>query len=132
MNSVRRDQELPPCQREPAPAGSKTDTLPSKYNPLSSTEGASVITDLKHGKKTCTAAVRKRSEKKVRETSIVDTKVGEGRGGGGRGVRVKIHLQPVEKTMVKQVDSQKPMEDHIGAHIHSTAPGRPQAGAGLL
>lgn len=70
MNSVRRDQELPPCQRETAPAGSKTDTLPSKYNPISSTEGASVITDLKNGKKICTAAVRKRSEKNVREISM--------------------------------------------------------------
>lgn len=123
MNSVRRDQELPPCQREPAPAGSKTDTLPSKYNPISSTEGASVITDLKNGKKICTAAVRKRSEKKRERNKYVDTKVREGWGGGGLGVRVKIHLQ---------VDSQQPMEDHSGAHIHSTAPGRPQDGAGLF
>lgn len=52
------------------PAGSKTDTLLSKDNPISSTDGASVITDLRKGKKTCAAAVRKRSEKNVRETTM--------------------------------------------------------------
>ena len=42
--SVRRDQELPPCQTEPVPASSKMDPLLAKAEPISEASGASVIT----------------------------------------------------------------------------------------
>ena len=48
-----------------------------------------------------------------------DTKVSEeGGGGGAPGARVEIPLQPVVKTMVRQVVPLQPMEVHGGADIH--------------
>jgi len=48
-----------------------------------------------------------------------DTKVSEeGGGAGGPGTRAEIPLQPVEKTVVRQVVPLKPMEVHSGADIH--------------
>lgn len=55
---VRRHQELPPCQIEPVPAGSKTDLQLARAEPISSVRGPSVITSLRRGKKCCVAAVR--------------------------------------------------------------------------
>lgn len=60
MASVRRHQELPLCQTEMFPAGSKTDPLLPKAEPLSSAVGTSVITHLRTAKKHCAAAVRDR------------------------------------------------------------------------
>jgi len=48
--SVRRHQELPPCQTEPMPAGSKTDPLLAKAEPTSCGGSASVIMYLRRGK----------------------------------------------------------------------------------
>jgi len=54
--SVRRCQKLPPCQMEPVPAGSKTDTLLAKAEPLSDGGSASVMTYLRKGENCCTRA----------------------------------------------------------------------------
>jgi len=47
----------------------------------------------------------------VRNNSA-DTKVSEGGGEGASGTRAEVPLQPIEKTMVKQVVSLQPVEDH--------------------
>lgn len=56
--SVRKHQELPLCQIEPVPAGSKTDLPLAKAEPISSVCGTSVIIGLRSGNKCCAAAVR--------------------------------------------------------------------------
>ncbi|KAK4818202.1 hypothetical protein QYF61_008586 [Mycteria americana] len=59
-----------------------------------------------------------------------DTKVSEeGGGGGAPGTGAEIPLQPVEKTMVKQVAPLQSMEVHDGADIHSEVHGGPPARA---
>ena len=48
-----------------------------------------------------------------------DTKVSEeGVGGGARGTRAEIPLQPAEQTMVRQAVPLQSMEVHGGADIH--------------
>ena len=66
---VRRHQKLPLYWTEPVPAGSKTDPPLPKTEPISNTCDPSVITYLRKSKK-CFAAVRERSKKKVRETTV--------------------------------------------------------------
>ena len=63
MASVRREQELAPCQSETCLASPKTDPLQAKAEPISDAGGPAVITYLRKGKKHCTAPVRERSEK---------------------------------------------------------------------
>ena len=46
-----------------------------------------------------------------------DTKASEGGGGGALGARAEIPLQPVGKTIVKQVVPLQPMEVNTGAEI---------------
>ena len=46
-----------PLQAEPVPAGSKTDPLLAKAEPISDAGSISVITYLRKGKKHCAAAV---------------------------------------------------------------------------
>jgi len=47
-----------------------------------------------------------------------DTRVSEeGEGGGAPGARAEIHLQPVEKTMVRQAVPLQPMEGHNGGDV---------------
>ena len=54
------------------------------------------------------------------KSSPTDTKFGEEDGGGGApGAGAEIPLQPMEKTMVKQVASLD-MEDYTGADVHAT------------
>lgn len=55
---------------------------------------------------------------KCERRSPTDIKVsGEGEGGGG-GAGVEVPLQPMEKTMAKQVVALQPMEDHTEEDIH--------------
>ena len=58
MASVRRHQKLPPCQTETETAGSKTDPLLAKAEPISNVGSASVTTYLRKGKKCCAAGGR--------------------------------------------------------------------------
>ena len=51
MASVRRCRKFPPCLIEPMPAGSKTDPLLAKAEPISDGGSASGITYLRRGKK---------------------------------------------------------------------------------
>jgi len=44
-------EKLPPCLTEPVPAGSKTDPPLPKAEPISDGGSASVITDLRKGRK---------------------------------------------------------------------------------
>ncbi|KAK4810779.1 hypothetical protein QYF61_008751, partial [Mycteria americana] len=72
-----------------------------------------------------------RGVRKRERNNHADTKVREeGRGGGAPGTRAEILLQPVVKTMVRQVVPLQPMEVHSGADIHPAACGGPQARAG--
>ena len=60
-----------------------------------------------------------------------DTKVSEeGGGGGAPGAGAEIPLQPVGKTMVRQVVPLHPMEVNGGADIHLQPMERPHAGGG--
>jgi len=59
MASVRSCKKLPPCLREPVPAGSKTDLLVAKAKPISDGGSVSGITQLRRGETCCgTAAER--------------------------------------------------------------------------
>jgi len=49
--SMRSCEKLPPCLMKPVPAGSKMDLLLAKAKPISDGGRASVITDLRRGKK---------------------------------------------------------------------------------
>jgi len=55
--SVRRCQKLSLCLTEPVPAGSTTDPLLAKAEPISDSGSASVITQLRRGKTCCGTAV---------------------------------------------------------------------------
>jgi len=59
---VRSCEKLPPCLIKPVPAGSKMDLLLAK--PINNGGSASVITDLRRGKKNCwrKRQLRERSE----------------------------------------------------------------------
>lgn len=62
--------------------------------------------------------------------SPADTKTRGRRGkGGAPGVGTDIPLQPLRRTMVKQVVLLQLMEDHGGAGIHTVDHGGPQAAA---
>lgn len=56
MTSVREHQDLPLCQTEPVPAGSKLDPLLAEAESISNVGSVSVITYLGKGKKCCTSA----------------------------------------------------------------------------
>jgi len=101
-------QKLPACPTEPMPAGSKTDPPLAKAEPTSDSGSASVITDLRTGKKSPAQWQPKgRSER----NNAADTNVGEERGAGGApGAGAESPLQPVEKTRVRQVLPLQPTE----------------------
>ena len=51
--SVRSCEKLPPCLIKPVPASSKMDPPLAKAKPISDGGSASVITDLRRGRKNC-------------------------------------------------------------------------------
>ncbi|KAK4816399.1 hypothetical protein QYF61_016716 [Mycteria americana] len=96
-------------------ATSKMDLLLPKAESISNAGGAPVITYLRKGKNHCTTAVRE--EKNMRK-SPADPKVCEEGGGGGvPGTGAEVTLQPLEKTMVKQVVPLPPIEDDARVDI---------------
>ncbi|GAB0187143.1 hypothetical protein GRJ2_001179600 [Grus japonensis] len=101
------------------PAGSKTDPLLAKAEPIS--DGSS-ISDNKYviikGKKHQEQLQPERGARICERNSSADTKVGE-EGGGGHapGTRAEIPLQPLEKTMVRQAVPLQPMEDDGGLSV---------------
>ncbi|GAB0183117.1 hypothetical protein GRJ2_000777000 [Grus japonensis] len=104
------------------PAGTKTDPLLAKAEPISDSGSASGITELRV-KQTNTWQQQLQPERGVRRcerNNSADTKVSaEGGGGGAPGARAEIPLQqPVEKTMVRQAVPLQPMEVNGGADIH--------------
>ncbi|PKU40162.1 protein pxr1-like [Limosa lapponica baueri] len=106
------------------------DSLLAKGDTISDAAGLSAITYLRQGKKCCTAAVRERSEKNCGRNNLADTKVTEEGGAeGAPGFGAKIPLQPVEKTMVKQIVPTQNTNDHVGEDIHPAAHGRPHTRA---
>ncbi|GAB0207045.1 epimerase family protein SDR39U1 [Grus japonensis] len=132
MASVRRCQKLPPCQTEPVPASSKMDPPLAKAETISNGGSASVITYLRKGKNCCATAAGREEQEKCERNNHADTKVSEeGGGGGGPGARAEIPLQPMVKTIVRQVVPLQPMEVHSGADIHPAAHGGPHKGAGV-
>ena len=60
--SVRSCWKLPLCLIEPMPAGSKTDPLLAKAEPINDSGSASVITYLRKGKSYCAAAIAARRQ----------------------------------------------------------------------
>lgn len=118
--SERRHQEPPLFQTEPVPVGSKLDPLLPKAEPISEAGDTSVTINLRKSKNHCAGAVRERNRKNVRERTLQTTRsVKKELGGGSPSAKAEIPLQPVKKTMVTQVVSLQPMEDHAAADIHS-------------
>jgi len=68
--SVRSDQELHPCWTGLVTASFTVDLPLTKAEPISSVYGTSVIACLIKDINYCTAVVRKRSVKNVRETTL--------------------------------------------------------------
>jgi len=55
----------------------------------------------------------------VRETTLQTSRSVKKEGGGGTAdTTVEIHLQPVEKAVVRQAVPLKPMEVHDGVNLH--------------
>ncbi|KAK4811167.1 hypothetical protein QYF61_019798 [Mycteria americana] len=99
---------------------SQTDPLQAKDEPVSDGGSTSVIT-FKKGKKLLrnSNCSQKRGVRLCERNNSADTKVSEeGGGGGAPGARAEIPLQPVVKTMVKQVVPLQPMEVNGGADIY--------------
>ena len=92
------------------PAGSKTDPLLAKAEPISDGGSASGITGLRRGEKTAVEQ-QLQPERGVRiceRNNSADTKVREeGGGGGAPGSRAEIPLQPVEDPTPEQGDAQR-------------------------
>ncbi|GAB0189017.1 epimerase family protein SDR39U1 [Grus japonensis] len=102
------------------PAGSKTDPLLAKAEPISDGGSASGITELRRGEKTAQEKLQPdRGVRICKRNDSADTKVSEeGGGGGAPGARAEIPLQPMEKTMVRQAVPLQLMEVHGRADIH--------------
>lgn len=60
--SVRTHQGAPTHQKQPVPASSTTDQPQDRPKPISKAGGSSGITYLRKGQKSCTVAMRERSE----------------------------------------------------------------------
>lgn len=82
----------------------------------------SVITYLRSGEKCCRAAM-KEVRKNVRETTLQIQMSVKKKGENVLQDLEQIPLQPTEKMMVTQVVPLKPVEDHVGADIHTAACG---------
>ncbi|KAK4810783.1 hypothetical protein QYF61_008755 [Mycteria americana] len=116
---------------EPTPAGSKTDPPLAKVEPISDGGSTSVITYLRREKKLLRNSSQKRGVRICERNNSADIKVSEeGGGGGAPGARPEIALQPVVKTMVRQVVPLQPMEVSSGADVHPAVCGGPHARAG--
>ena len=103
------------------PAGSKTDLLLAKAEPISDSGSASGRTELRR-EKIVAGTQKLQLERGVRtceRNSPADPQVSaEGGGGDAPGTGAEIPLQPVGKTMVRQAVLLQPMEVHGGADIH--------------
>ena len=106
----------------PMSAGSKTDPLLAKAEPISDSHSASVMITYLRREKKLWRAQKLQLERGVRAHKIKNTAdpqvTEEGRGGGAPGTRAEIPLQPVVKTMVRWVVPLRSMEVHGGADIH--------------
>ncbi|GAB0183115.1 epimerase family protein SDR39U1 [Grus japonensis] len=101
------------------PAGTKTDPLLAKAEPISDSGSASGITELRRGKKHQRHLQPERGVRRCERNNSADTKVSEEGGGeGAPGAGAEIPLQPVEKTVVRQAVPLQHMEVNGGADIH--------------
>ena len=94
------------------PASSKTDTLLAKAEPISNGGSASVITDLRRGKKPAQLQLEKRG------TTLQTPRSVKKEGEEMLQVPEQIPLQPVGKTMVRQAVHLQPREVHSEADLH--------------
>lgn len=99
MAPVRVSQKLSPCPTEPRPANSKTDRPLAKAKPVSNGGSTYGITDLRRKENDSAEKTAARVS-----NSSADTKVtGEGGDGGAAGGRSEFPLQPVMKSMMRQL-----------------------------
>ncbi|GAB0181647.1 junction-mediating and -regulatory protein-like [Grus japonensis] len=113
------------------PASSKMDPLLAKAEPISDDGSASGIMYLRRGKKHQEQFQPERGVRRCERNSPADTKISaEGGAGGAPGARAEIPLQPLEKTMVRQVVPLQPTEDDGGAEIPPAARGGSHTRAG--
>jgi len=103
---VRRHWRLHPCSTKPFPEASKGDPPLAKVEPISDVGTKSMIMCLRKGTQYWERGLRKYETKNSAETKVSE----EGGGRGAPGAGAEIFLQPVVKTMVKQVVLLKPIE----------------------
>ena len=123
LASVRRDQKLPPCWTETAPAGfqwTHRRTQLSLSARLVAPPGKSIWERVKN----TAQQLWEKGVRKCKRNSPVDTKIREkGEKGDAPDAGEEIPLQPMEKTKVMQVVPLQPLEDHGEADIHAAAHG---------
>lgn len=68
--SVRSCQKLPPCLTESIPAGSKTEPLLAKVEPITGDSSASGMADLRRGKNYLKSNCNQRKEQKYVRTAL--------------------------------------------------------------
>ncbi|GAB0182705.1 acid sphingomyelinase-like phosphodiesterase 3b [Grus japonensis] len=100
------------------PAGSKMDPPLAKAEPISHSGSASGITELRRGEKPAQLQPERGVRRCERNNSIDNQVSAEGGAGGAPGTGAEIPLQPMEKTMVRQIVPLQPMDVHGGADIH--------------
>ena len=141
---MRRDQGLTLCQTQQVPASSKMDPLLAKAEPPSVAAGVSVVRYLRKGKKSCKAALRDRSEKNVRETTLQTPRSVKKEGRRCSRHRSRYSLAAHREDYVEadcpaaacgedhseEGISLHPVEYHAGANIHTAAHAGPRARAG--
>lgn len=102
-----------------------------KLSPLTMLGGTSVITCLRNGLKPLCSICEREGWERYEGNSSGDTKVSNGGGEwDGPDTEAEIPLQPLEKTMVKQVVPLQLMEDHVWIYIYIETHGRHHTRAG--
>jgi len=103
---VRSCWKLPPCPTEPVPAGSRTDPLLAKAEPISDGGSTSGITELRRGKKLlCNSSCSQRGVRRCESNSSADP---EASAEGGQEVLQVLEQRfpaAVEQTVVGQADA---------------------------
>lgn len=114
--SVRRHQELTPCQMDTVPASSKMDSPLAKAALIKVGHSPLIF---KKGQNPQQQLWDKSEKTRKKKTAVTKTWEG-GVGEGAAGTRAGIPLQPVEKTVMTQVDLMQHI-NHVKADIHTAA-----------
>lgn len=102
---------------ESMPASSKKHPALSRAEPISNSDRATGMKELRRGKKnTLGSSSWERDVKICERSSPAEPRVSEK--GGGEGARAETPLQPLMQTLLRNGVPLQPMEFHGGAEIH--------------